>query len=299
MRQTVRILLSILLLTGVGCSSTPGVGDEESNVTAGGSPGTGGNTGGDNPTTGGAIIADHTAADAFDSIPDQYLTAAKEMFRMMYSHTSHGSQIISGMEWLRDRLGSAYDYSYTYGYWACTDDNVFLCDKTPGGDLGSSTWEPDTREGLDTHYTERNVVMWSWCGQVSGASQDYIQTYLSSMDGLIADYADIPFIFMTGHLDGSGPTGNLYVRNNQIRQHVRDTNGILFDFADIESYDPAGNYYPDGSDACQWCTSWCASHPADCQNLPECAHSHGFNCVRKAKAFWWMMARLAGWNGSN
>ena len=35
-----------------------------------------------------------------------------------------------------------------------------------------------------------------------------------------------------------------------------------------------GDYYPDGSDACEWCYDWCAEHECpDC----GCAHSHCFN----------------------
>jgi hypothetical protein len=110
------------------------------------------------------------------------------------------------------------------------------------------------------------------------------------------DFPDRTFVYMTGHLDGTGESGNLRILNEQIRQYCRDNHKILFDFEDIESWDPAGNYYPDESDACGWCATWCANH--DCPSCGSCAHSHCFNCYQKGKAFWTMMARIAGWNGN-
>ena len=121
--------------------------------------------------------------------------------------------------------------------------------------------------------------------------------YLFRPADLIGKKLKVRFIYMTGHLDGEGQHSNVWRANELIRRHVRAMGGVLFDFADIESHDPEGREYASGSDACEWCGPWCARHPADCRSLPDCSHSHGFNCVQKGKAYWWLVARMAGWNG--
>jgi len=158
-----------------------------------------------------------------------------------------------------------------------------------------------TRDVLDRPGSDINLVMWSWCAGVSDNNAEGIDAYLNAMNDLESDYPDVLFVYMTGHLDGGGPSGNLYIRNNQIRDYCEANDKILFDFADIESYDPDGTYYPDGTDWCEWCETWCATHTCpelDCIDDDNCAHSVCFNCYQKGRAFWWMMARIAGWSGS-
>jgi hypothetical protein len=122
------------------------------------------------------------------------------------------------------------------------------------------------------------------------------------------DYPHIVFMYMTGHLNGTGETGNLFARNNQIRDFCRANGKVLFDFADIESYDPDGNYFRDkrADDNCDyrldgasrnWADQWCAANPGQCPSCNSCAHSRCLNCYQKGKAFWWLMARIAGWDG--
>jgi hypothetical protein len=137
--------------------------------------------------------------------------------------------------------------------------------------------------------------MWFWCGQQSWNSIETVQKYLDALDTLEWEYPGMRFVYMTGHTDGGSAT---LTRNNQmVRDYVIANDKVLFDFADIESWDPDGNYYPMTDDSCPWCEGWCNTHPDECVFSCSCAHSHKFNCLLKAKAFWWMMARLAGWDG--
>jgi uncharacterized repeat protein (TIGR01451 family) len=253
-----------------------------------------------------AIIIDHTCTD-LGKIPEYWIDQAKAQLRLSYGHTSHGSQPISGMEVLRadPSYGGLYDFN-TNG--AIVSGTLSLDDYTPSDDLGhdgDTSWAARTRTYLDGPGTgsSRNVVIWSWCGGVSDNTEQGIDAYLSAMSQLEEDYPDVTFVYMTGHLDGSGETGNLNVRNNQIRDYCIANNKVLFDFADIESYDPDGNYYLDrgADDNCDydggnWAVEWCVAHPGECSSC-SCAHSQSLNCDLKARAFWWMLARLAGWDG--
>jgi len=228
-----------------------------------------------------AIVADHNACAAFDLIPDSIIEDIGTNYNIYYVHTSHGSQIMTGISEVYDE-NNFYDPPYFHE----VGDDL--------GHNGDTSWAPGTRSYLDSH-PDCNMAMFSWCGGCSDNTEGGINIYLAKMEELEADYPDVTFIYMTGHLDGTGPSGNLYARNNQIRDYCIANDKILFDFADIESFDPDGIYYPDETDYCNWCTVWCATH-----TCPECgcAHSQCFNCYLKGKAWWWMMARISGWNES-
>ena len=259
----------------------------------------------------GALIIDHNCTN-ISKIPPYWINKAKEL-TFHFAHTSHGSQINTGLEYLENQ-NPTYKSDVTYGDYPprLPDDTTALRLYDGNGLEDGNTyitpdlyWEGDS--GLsNTRYVSStglfNYSMWSWCGQASSYTEEQINQYLSALNQLETEYPDMRFIYMTGHSDGG--SADLTRNNNLIRQYVRNNNKILFDFNDIEMYSPdgAGPYYNDADGYCEWCEAWCSSYPEQCTCLDDCmgdcAHTHKLFCKLKASAFWWMMARLAGWDGT-
>ncbi len=254
-----------------------------------------------------AIVIDHTTID-ISLIPTEWITAAKSLV-VHYAHTSHGSQVLTGLAWLETQ-DAAYNVKIsasgavldpaTPGAMSFYDGNNYAGNTYITPDM---YWEladgvTHTRSVANTGWFDFST--WTWCGQASSYSVPQMQLYLDTLNALDAAYPGMRFIYMTGHTDGSGPSGTLYQNNNLVRAYANAHAKVLFDFADIESYDPDGAYYPDTTDACPWCATYCAAHPAYCANfdtMGDCAHTHKLLCKMKAQAWWWLMARLAGWSG--
>lgn len=262
-----------------------------------------------------AIIADHTIANMvrLDQIPESAIVQAKNTLHIAYGHTSHGSQITSGMTGLpafkEAQGGTDGLYDWNNGG---TDGALDLHDYFMSGDLGNPdriSWANRTRTYLENSANaDVNVVMWSWCGQAATSDPADIQLYLDVMTELETEYPSVTFVYMTGHTNGGGLDGDLHLRNNQIRDHCIQNNKVLFDFEDIESYDPDGNYFGDlfVTDTCayhndtysgNWATEWQNAHTLDV-DWYNCgsAHSEPLNANMKAYAAWWLWAVLTGWN---
>ena len=274
------------------------------------------------------IIIDHHCTD-ISAIPLEAIMAAKANLHIAYGHTSHGSQLVSGMNGL-------IPYANAGGSGLKLPLNVFsfnnggsggaldLHDQAMAGDVGYyPNWVNNTRAylGAPNQATGRgtgsnadvNVIVWSWCGQVASLTEaTMISNYLAPMTQLENDYPGIKFVYMTGHLDGTGAGGNLHIRNEQIRNYCRPIK-ILYDFADIESYDPDGqvNYMllmandncdydsdNNGSRDKNWAVEWQNSHKVGVEwyTCPT-SHSQSLNGNLKGFAAWHLWARLANWEG--
>lgn len=253
-----------------------------------------------------ALNADHRSIKT-DDISYELIELAKKNLHIAYGHTSHGSQITEGMLAMTEFKKEPFIYKTRP-----SEGSLDLRDNPFGGDkdLGNpdnKTWARETRKYLNKN-EDINVVMWSWCGQLSNANDAFVQHYLDLMNSLEFEFPTVTFVYMTGHLDGTGKEGRLERNNDKIREFCISENKVLFDFADIESYNPDGVYFGDKypNDACEydsnkdkipdknWAIEWQDSH-VEGVDWYKCtaAHSQSVNANMKAAAMWRLLAEIA------
>ncbi|MBN2024848.1 MAG: hypothetical protein JW809_18865 [Pirellulales bacterium] len=258
---------------------------------------------------------DHRHTDP-RTLPIAAVEKAKQELHVAYAHTSHGSQVTDGMKSMNTfinagGLGMSVPVDTFRWTETPTPGALDLDDYFVSGDLGNpdrTSWADRTRTYLDgASHADVNVVMWSWCGQADTSAEN-IDLYLNLMNDLEEDYPNVTFVYMTGHVNGCSTTDNLFLRNQQIRDFCAAHGKVLYDFADIESWDPDGNYYGDkrvlddcsydsdgnGSRDRNWALDWQAGHVEGVDWYScSCAHSQSLNGNRKAYAAWALWVKIA------
>jgi hypothetical protein len=269
----------------------------------------------------GGMIIDHEYSTV-EGITEDRIADAKTDLHIAYWHTSHGGQLITGIAGMDEFYGGNGWYTLN------GDGGLNVSEQSPDvGAFDSSSvsnsaelFAEAVRDFLP-NYPDTNVVMASWCGQIGYGSttEDDINHYLEVISQLEVEYPGVVFVYMTGHADGGGLLGQVHRYNQIIRDYCVENDKWLYDFYDIECYDPDGEYYGDRyvTDDCNydannsggttdnggdpgtptegdgnWALEWQDAHPGqwwDCSS----AHSYPINANQKAKAVWQLWCAIA------
>lgn len=126
-----------------------------------------------------------------------------------------------------------------------------------------------------------------------------------------AQYSGTTFIYWTTSLSRGIGSAVSESFNEQMRTYAIENEKILFDVADILAHDPDGNPCYDNRDGVPYDNgNNSENYPDDGVNIPAiCQHyttetdgghlgSVSAGKIRVAKAFWVLMAQIAGWDGN-
>ena len=199
-------------------------------------------------------------------------------------------------------------------------------------DLTTSDHHPDTVQHFvqatrayldDPTNAAINVVMWSWCS-IRGADMN---EYVTGMQTLIDEYGPggtepraatnpVTFVFMTGHAEANDNVGEGSPRDQAqaIVDYCDANDYYCLDYYGIDTRDMNDQYWEDAGDDGNsatygggFYTDWQNSHTEgtdwylniDRRGIvqPGAHNTQHITANRKAYAFWWILARIAGWDG--
>jgi hypothetical protein len=181
----------------------------------------------------------------------------------------------------------------------------------------------------DPDNAEINVVMWSWC---SITGHNVTGNYLPGMQTLINEFVaggsqigsgsgkrenPVTFIFMTGHAEADNNVGEGRPMNqaDTIIGYCSVKKYFCLDYFGIDTHDMDDNYWTDAGEngdsdnyGANFYIYWQSTQTegegyyynreAPGGSITYGAHNtQHITANRKAYAMWWILARIAGWDG--
>lgn len=281
----------------------------------------------------GMVVVDHYAVDLFDQLPSSAVQAAAAV-PMLFSDRSVGQNISEGLTCLSYPMASAPNYCRGTHYDPDYDVDPSVVSWTGTYDRSNWTFEfrqgtwdqltEDFIQSLAPSYLNSKTVL---TYQFSYLNVAETSTIADPQNGFFANtsrFADVydlenwisahpnkVFFFWTTSLARSIGTQVSEDFNNEMRQYAlnRFNSGkptVLFDVADILSHKPNGQPCYDNRDGVAYCdVNGCENYPDDGINLAaicqeytdnrDGGHLNTAGRIRIAKAYWVLMAQIAGW----
>ena len=270
-----------------------------------------------------SLIIDHQSVVLFDQIPDQYLDLARAR-TSLYLHASVGGTILAGLNCLagnRDNLAfcagiSEPQYQFNTSNWTWLAHALGGCDGKVQDLINAVTANPNYQiyhqkfcyfEGMDALGSACcNAQTYGTPGYTTALNTHW-NNFINTMNTLKTQNPTKIFVFWTTPYltQTSDHCANDW--NVRLRNYIQTNGGILFDIADIETYTPQGQItLINGLESAfpHYCGEY-AHNPAATSCHPDLPFSPAGEpdggIIRLAKAWWVLMAQIAGWNpnGSN
>jgi hypothetical protein len=247
------------------------------------------------------IIIDHNCVD-ISQIPASVIEDIKDNINFQWCGQSHSGQVPCGLD-VVESIYPQFDVTIQELVLPTTPNSmsVYIGNQgfnAPGQCCTSITpegyWIPPTgpqwTNACLAYNPTINVSGFLWCWQLEGNGASYVQSYLNQMESFEAQHPNVTFVYTTGNAQAYGANGLQRHQNNEmIRNYCIANNKVLFDFADIDSW-----YNGEQQTTTYNGTTYQVQHNAfDGQ---ECGHVNLLGAEYKARAIWWMMARIGGWN---
>ena len=214
-----------------------------------------------------SMIINHWYTD-LSAIPDGALSAAIGTL-IMVRHASVGGNISDGLNDIYD-----YDSEYDRSNWD------FQNRGNPGWEAKVDDFVTQVSEQLESF----NVFTMKFCYIDDDASWEY---YRDQMEQLEADYPDKTFVWWTMPITTTGNSSRDSF-NDSVRSYCQANDKILFDIADIECHDPSGVKQTDSGGREILYSGY----------TDDGGHLNTTGRQQVASAFWYLMARLGGWDGA-